>query len=378
MAGNSWRIDRFDGLEGLLALEADWRRLVDQMPERAWHHSFESHVWFLQHSAMPGRAFTCLALRAGSELQAICPLTLRPKAVLGIKRWVWQLPWDGNVLFRDVICPPGEARQVLISQMVNHLVRERQPAPWLVLGRTPAGSAVWSCLESLPRRQYVADLDAVANFLDASLPLEEHAARRSKNFRGNLRKARNKLAQLPSVRFDTVQDSVGLARELEVLLDLEAAGWKGSEPGGSAIRLRSSEVAYYRKLVREMEGVEINTLSTNGRCIAAQLCVRAGSEYAMLKICYDEEYARVAPGQMLFEHTLERCVRDAGVRRINLMTNYDWHRDWGAEGIPIYDIYLPLRPWLAPLRLALLRTRWRLGEGLRRLRRVQEPDGARS
>ncbi len=55
----------------------------------------------------------------------------------------------------------------------------------------------------------------------------------------------------------------------------------------------------------------------------------------MLKIGYDERYARTAPGQMLFEHTLRHCCDDPGIATLNLLSDTVWNRDWNAECVPM-------------------------------------------
>ncbi len=70
--------------------------------------------------------------------------------------------------------------------------------------------------------------------VDCSRPFDETFSALSKNFRGNLRKARNKLAKLEGVEFVSARGPEELASALEVFLDVEASGWKGASGTGTA------------------------------------------------------------------------------------------------------------------------------------------------
>ena len=68
-------------------------------------------------------------------------------------------------------------------------------------------------------------------------------------------------------------------------------------------------------------------LYADGRCIATELNVLVHGDLEMLKIGYDERYARTAPGQMLFEHTLRHCCDDTGIATLNLLSDTVGNRD---------------------------------------------------
>ena len=182
------------------------------------------------------------------------------------------------------------------------------------------GSVLWDALSGAEAVRAAIYPQAGWGVVDCSRPFDETFSALSKNFRGNLRKARNKLAKLEGVEFVSARGPEELASELEVFLDVEASGWKGASGTGTAIRLNEAKVAFYRDLTASLaeDGrCWIDSLYADGRCIATELNFLACGDFEMLKIGYDEEYAHAAPGQMLFEYTLRHC-RD--IRQLPCLT----------------------------------------------------------
>jgi len=365
----AWNIVEFRGREGLLRLEADWKRLLATMPDPAAHHTYESHVAYFDHLSDAGGRYTCLALSDGERIRAICPLELRTAKILGRRTRVWDLPWNLENLLRDVICPPGDARAVLLPRVVEFLRRAPGRPALLLLGRVLETSAAWDCLRSLDARAYCTDLAGASAQVDCERPFDELKSGLSKNFKSNLRKAHNKLAALADVRFVTAADRPSLAREFEALLEVEASGLKGEAGTHTAIRLDRRLVAFYGDLAAALGDVgqcEINAVYAEGRCIAAQFCVRTGTQYAMPKLGYDERYARAAPGQLLMERTLQRCCDDPGIRRFTMVSDAEWFQLWRMDQVPVHCAYIGLGRWSGPLIVNLLRLRFAHGPRVKR------------
>jgi hypothetical protein len=364
---NRWVIHRVVGRRGLESLEPVWDDLAAEMPERAWYHSFASHAAYFEHLAPSADGFIGLALFDGERTRAICPLEERVRSILGVRTRVWELPWDVHNLLRDVICPPGQPRRVLLPAVLSHLRKDRKAPKWLVFARVRQGSALLSCADALGRSAVAADPDGAVDVLDATFPASEHSSRRSPKFRRNLNNARNKLAAMPGVRFVNATCGRGLAQEFDTFLELEASGWKGERGTSTAIRLDRRLMAFYRHLLATLPGMEINALYADGKCLASQLNVRCGAEYAGLKLCYNEEYKRLSPGQLLFERTLERCTQDPGIERFNLMSHWEWYQDWKPAVVPVYSVYVPVGRVVGPPIVRLLDVRFRFGPAAKRL-----------
>jgi len=124
---------------------------------------------------------------------------------------------------------------------------------------------------------------------------------------------------------------------------VEASGWKGSQGIGTAIKLHPSLRCFYSTLARTLSAsgkVSINTLSTDGKCIAAQFCILLDDTAYILKIGYDEGYKRYAPGNLLVDLLLKRCMEEGAIKNINLITDAEWHVDWKPKSYNKSRLYV--------------------------------------
>jgi CelD/BcsL family acetyltransferase involved in cellulose biosynthesis len=192
--------------------------------------------------------------------------------------------------------------------------------------------------------QFYARDAAASSVFDCALSHDELMSRLSKHFRRNVRAHRRKLESLGEVLLSTASDEQALSGPFEGFLSVEGSGWKGSAGTGSAIALHEELAAYYRQLVTGMTGPEdrcdINSLYVDGRCVAAQFCLKTGSDYTIMKIGFDEAYASLGPGQLLLDSTIQRCCEAEDITRLDLVSDSSWIRDWQAQRIPMRQAYV--------------------------------------
>lgn len=159
--------------------------------------------------------------------------------------------------------------------------------------------------------------------------LEGLRASMSANFRRNLRKAGNRLAREAGVAFRFEGGADASPASLDRFLALEAAGWKGR--GGTAITQEGNTAAYYREISEGFAAkrqLEWHTLEIGGAPVAMHFGVRFGRALVLLKIAYDERFARLGPGNLLFERLLEREFEARTAIEVNCTTDMAWHRNW--------------------------------------------------
>jgi len=365
----NWIILEYDGLEGFADLKFDWDRIVSEIPDRASLNSHASYLAYLRNLKPAGGRFVCFALSDGERIRAICPLEERWDSILGFQARMW-VSSRGHEFFMDVMCPPDDAEKALLPTLSQHIQSMPGPPAWIVFDRILENSAAWRCLSAIDSRRYCAIPVGSSDFFDCSRSFQDLTSQLSRNFRGNLRKARNKLANLADVQFVHATDRESLEREFPIFLEVEGSGWKGmSGIEYGAIRSRKRLQGFYWDLVRSSGDpvrCEINALYAEKRCIASELCVRGGTEYAIYKIGYDERYSKVAPGQLLLEKTLERCCLDPGITRLNLVSDSAWHRDWRVDAIPGYSVHVGIGRWSTPLLVAMLSMRLRYPDRIER------------
>lgn len=352
-------ISEHRGERALRDVEADWRRLYDVSANRAVFHSFDAVRAYVDHLCREPHRFRCLTLSDTGGVRAICPLETRTEVVMGARIRVLGLPTHPHWPLTDVLCPDDDTRRAILPELYTHLRRNPDTPGLLVLGPVPASSPAWDGLSRVPAWKRFMRSTRPSDVFDCTRTYDELMSRLSKHFRRNLRAADRKLSQLPAVRLVTVRDPSGLACELDSFMEVERSGWKGQSGTASAVALHADLIAFYRDLTQRMGRrgeCEINTLYAEGRCIAAQVCTRTGEEYAIHKIGYDEGYGRVAPGLMLLQDTLRRCCADPVIKRMSLVTDGPWQRDWHPECVATQTAYVSIRRLgQAPLELVRLR-----------------------
>jgi hypothetical protein len=374
-----WSVVDYRGRNALEQLESDWRRLYAAMPLRTCYESYDFYRAYLDHLMLTPEGFRCLALSDGRRIRAICPLEPREE-IIGVTRRpvrVWGVPAHTHVPVSDVIGPEDDARQRCLPAMVAHLRRRPEGRSLLVLGYLPADSILW---EGLPKRGSWGPSNRHADTFDCTHPLGSATAPPVPHFRRELERRGRKLAALGGVEFTHSTSPADVARDFEVFMDLEASGWKGQSGSATAIRLNPQLVAFYRALVRSLgsqgggDRCEINSLSVGGRQIAAQLCMRTGRQYSVVKSGYDEAYAKFGPGNLLKADTLERCRQDDTVARLNFISSKPRMKVWHPDALPVRKAYLSIDRWKGdPLMLGLRLRSGPAGDTIRSLRRKLRP-----
>ena len=371
-AAARWSVVEYRGRQALELLEADWRRLYLAMPLRTAFHAYEAHAAYLDDLMAAPERLRCLVLSDGLGARLICPLEARTDRLLGLPIRIWGVPWHPHWPLADVVCPEDEARQAFLPALVAFLRSRPEGRPLVVLGPLPGSSVLWNGLRRLEPREYCAHTAMDHFVIDCEKPFDELMSRLSRHFRKELRRCGRRLASLEDVRFETACSDADLELLFEDFLAVEGSGWKGESGTGSAIRLHPRYASFYRSLARELgdgDGCEINALYAEGRCIAGELSMRTGQQYATLKIGYDERYARLSPGQLLCARTLERCCADPQISHFDQLSDAAWLHVWHADSVPLQQVHIAIGRWSGPVLVALLQLRF--GYGRRAVRWIR-------
>ena len=76
--------------------------------------------------------------------------------------------------------------------------------------------------------------------------------------------------------------------------------------------------------------------------------VQNGSTLYVVKIGYNEAFAKLSPGAALFGHVIERAFASGETSEINFMSGYSWMNDWNVQTRRLADIaFFPdtMRRW---------------------------------
>jgi CelD/BcsL family acetyltransferase involved in cellulose biosynthesis len=164
---------------------------------------------------------------------------------------------------------------------------------------------------------------------DWTRPEERLTARR----RGDLQRARRLAEQIGRTSFAVRSPTpFELAPLLEEAFRVEAAGWRGRQ--GTAIRCDPVRGPFYRRYASLacQEGIlRICFLRIGGRVAAMQLGVECAGRFWLLKIGYDEAFARCSPGTLLLVETV-RWAAERGLLSYELLGSTEpWTRPWTAH-----------------------------------------------
>jgi len=167
--------------------------------------------------------------------------------------------------------------------------------------------------------------------------------------RRNLRRLRKQLEDQAQIRIECVTNPAKLSAAFEHFLDTEASGWKGQGEGATAIASNEDLVKFYASLL-DISLVEdlpeqsagslqpqINLLWCGDNCAAAQFALRTGDCLSLLKIGYNEAFARYSPGYLLLETILAEAP-ERGISTVSLVTSPPWSDRWHPDLTPVWHI----------------------------------------
>lgn len=148
--------------------------------------------------------------------------------------------------------------------------------------------------------------------------------------RSDLRRARRTAEQMGPVAYEVVSPT---PRDVDRLLDeafrVEAKSWKGR--AGTALAGDPARASFYRDYAAaacRKGSLLVCFLRIAGQAAAMQVAVSSGDRFWLLKIGYDEAFARCSPGTLLMLET----VRYAAVRGLQsyefLGVDEPWARMW--------------------------------------------------
>src|SRR5262245_54772933 len=184
----------FQGAAGLAAIREDWKRIICALDEPRFFHLYEWYESYLK-TLSDSPVYFVLARRKGAPVGVI-PLAMSPHRIAGAKLRGLSLPHHSHMLLCDAALTNMGSDHVTIRELIAYLRRQRM-IQWDVLffPNLPEDSRLLSALNAGPTALFVSEAQSRCDYLPC-LPPGEFAARLSQNFRGNLRKARNKLAKL--------------------------------------------------------------------------------------------------------------------------------------------------------------------------------------
>ena len=368
----------YSGEDGLAEVEREWDAAAVTVAHPRFQHLYPWFAACARHAAGPGSARVFVA-RDGDVPVGIFPLVARARRIGGVPVRALELHASAHALMCDVVFEPCPARAGLVAALVEHLRAEVPGWDVLALPNLLEDSAGWFSLSACPPARLVVEEAEGCKVLPV-IPSEQRLAALPKSFRGTLRRSRTRLAEQPGVEFVRARTPAELPEAVAAFLEVEGSGWKGAH--GSAINRDERRVAFYRSVALDFAALglaEVNLLRIAGKPAAAEFCLKVGRCLYLLKVGYDEQFAKLVPGHLLLEHVLERCAAERDVDTVNLVSDAPWSAYWRAQELARRSAFVFNATARGLASYAAMRGRQALRPAVRRLRAaLRRPPGARN
>ena len=303
----------------LARLSNGWRALEPQDGSPTQHF-----IWAQAYHQTYGQEALVQVLTIGSTHapEALAPLVQRPSAVLPRL----------ELLGVQELCEPLDLLydgQDALDALAEGLVKLGQP---LWLERLPATSPVIPALERAYKGRGLVLRSPAATYPRIALNRTwvEPESHFNAGRRTDFRRAQRKAAEQGELSFEVLSPTPAeLAPLLAEAYRVEAACWKGVEQSALACDVKRGEFfRHYTAAAAERGILRLCFMRLDGQAVAMQLAVECGQRFWLLKIGYDEAYARCSPGTLLMLHTL-RYAAQCGLTAYEFLgSSQPWTHTW--------------------------------------------------
>ena len=336
-------ITHFQGMEGLESLRDVWNEIVSGMIRRHFFHLWEWHHSYMKCLEPDPQSFLYFLFTKGKTPVAIFPLRVTKVFIGGMQFKALASPSHNHMLLGDLICNRDALHLPLFQLLSKYLRNQKKTWDLIQLFRLLEDACAIHMIQKHPPAMFVQTHDGCCDFIDTTGEYESFVSGLSKNFKRSLKRAKQYLNKLQGVEFSFTHNGSTLEEKLDVFMDVEASGWKGVLGSGTAIKLHPNLRCFYRTLTSTLSAcgrVSINTITAEGKCLAAQLCILLDNTAYIVKIGYDEGYKRYAPGNLLVDLFIKRSIEDCTIENINLLTDAEWHVDWRPKSYNKSTLYI--------------------------------------
>jgi hypothetical protein len=330
-------------MEGLESLRNTWEDVVSDMDHRRFFHLWEWYYSYLKCLEPDPNTMMFFLFNKGETPIAIFPLCFTKISLRGLQLKTLTFPSHDHMQLCDLVCH-REALHLPLFQLLSKYLRN-QNISWnlIQLPHLLEDAGAIQLIHNQPPARFLLRHEGRCDFMVMTGTYDSFLSGISRNLRRNIKRAKQSLDELPGVEFTFMRNGPELEAKLDAFLDVEASGWKGALGSGTAIKLHPNLQCFYRMLTRTLSAsgkVSINTLTADGKCIAAQFCLLLDDTAYILKIGYDEDYKRYAPGNLLVDLFVKRGIENGVIKNVNLITDAEWHVDWRPKAYDKSVLYL--------------------------------------
>jgi CelD/BcsL family acetyltransferase involved in cellulose biosynthesis len=313
-----------------------WPSSSNQLPSPTY--TFE---WFCACAeAFHGDDDRCLiTIAEGDRSRAVAPLfTLNKRGI------TWQ-----EIMGVSILNEPGGLIYTdhhALTQLCHSIVRKGTPT---LLGRLATGDLAIDTFTRLAKRRGL--LLEIQNpgspYVEIQSSWEDYFQKLSSRRRQDFRRARRRLSDHGEVSLDFVFPTQHNASQLlEEAFSVEQANWKGEN--GSAINCRPDLKRFftsYSHKICDARKLVISSLRLDGEMIAVQLLVEHANRWWILKIGFDDQWAKYSPGMQLMFETIKEAFRRELTAIELLGTEEQWINIWPHKTHQFISlVYFPFNP----------------------------------
>jgi CelD/BcsL family acetyltransferase involved in cellulose biosynthesis len=220
-----------------------------------------------------------------------------------------------------------------LHRLVEKIISLRMPT---ALDRIPADSAIEATFRELTRYRGVVltGTTASAAYVCTTGSWDSYFQSISGQRRYDFQRKRKRMERLGqvTVRIERPETSTGLMERLGEVFRIEGAGWK--RRSGSALlaneRVRNF-VARYSVMACSRRLLRLCFLEVNGQAVATILAIEYAHRLWVLKIGYDEGWARCSPGIQLTMETI-RYAFEEGLEGYEFLGSEEpWQATWPRQ-----------------------------------------------
>jgi CelD/BcsL family acetyltransferase involved in cellulose biosynthesis len=180
-------------------------------------------------------------------------------------------------------------------------------------------------------------------FIDIADSENETTAKLSASLRGDLRRASRRAESIGAVspEVHAPATEAALLPLWEESLKVEAAGWKGRSR--TALQMNDRLESFYRSYAdrASKQGIlRILVLRIGSDAAATMIAIELGERLWVLKIGYDEVFARCSPGMLLMHEALRYAARQQLRSCEFLGSATDWTKRWTDCGRPMSKVFI--------------------------------------
>lgn len=328
MADTRFEVHR--GLGGLDSLRHEWRAMASNAPRTSFVSYPEWYECYLRCLSDEPETALFAVLRRDCRMVAVWPLRPHPERVLGLRCRGLRQPQDSELIpSGDLIVAAGEEIAAAAERCLSELNRLPGRA-WdkLVLEFVPESACCAAAASGLRQLQCLRRPRGYRDILHLK-PYEEMVKGLSRRTKSHLRTGRNRVERAGGAIYATATAPRELAEAVEVLVEVEAAGWKSK--AGTSVKQNPRLVAFYRMLADRFGGYgqcHVHTMVVAGRPVAAEFVLLSGEVAYFIKGGYDESHRDLGPGNRIMSYAMQYYYGQTPIRTFDLMGDFEYMRVW--------------------------------------------------